>query len=167
MKNKFMQMIVGTFLGVLVLACVAQILVFGQENRIDAQQSQTLVGVWQTTVTQRNCMTGDPIGPAFQGVSTYHEGGTAAEDAASSSPSLRSSGHGIWNASNQFHPTVAFTFLRYNADGTFAGRNIVRQTLTIGASGNDFTSTGTVEVFAANGTLIFAGCSTATATRFQ
>jgi len=167
MKNKFMQMIVGTFLGLLMLVSVAQILVFGQANKTEGQQSQTLVGVWQTTVTPRNCMTGDAVGPAFQGLFTFNEGGTAAEFAAGSSPSLRSPGHGVWEASNMFHPTFAFTFIRFNADGTFAGRNTVRQTLTIGASGNDYTTTGTLEVFAANGTLIALGCSTSTATRFQ
>ncbi len=176
MKNKFMQMIVGTFLGILLLVSVTQILVFGQEGEIQGQQAPGIVGVWQTVVTPRNCQTGESVAPPFQGLSTYNEGGTMAEFAASSSPSLRSPGHGVWEtgngprpalASNVFNFTLAFTFIRFNPDGTFAGRNTVRQTVTLGPSGNEFTSTGTVEVFAANGNLIAVGCSTSTATRFE
>ena len=176
MKNKFMQMIVGTFLGILLLVSVTQILVFGQEDEIQGQQAQGIVGVWQTVVTPRNCQTGAQIAPAFQGLLTFNEGGTLAEFAAGSSPSLRSPGHGVWEtgnglrpalASNAFNFTAAFNFIRFNPDGTFAGRNTVRQTVTFGPSGNEFTTTGTVEVFAPNGNLIAIGCSTSTATRFE
>lgn len=168
MKNKFMQMIVGTFLGLLMLVVGTQTRVFGQENRIqEVPQPFNLVGVWQTVVTQRNCQTGDPTGPNFQSLFTFNEGGTMAEDSAGFPPPLRGSGHGIWAANNMFHPTYAYTFFRFNADGTLAGSNISRHNATFGLSGNDFTANATVEVRAANGNLITTVCLTLTAARFQ
>lgn len=167
MKNKFMQTIVGTFLGLLILVSVTQIFVFGQENKTHGQQGQNLVGVWQSVVTPRNCQTGDPMGPAFQGLLTFNEGGTLAEFGAGSIPGFRGPGHGIWEAGNQFHPTFASTFMRLNPDGTFAGRTTFRSTITLGQGGNEFTTTGTAEFFAPNGTLIGMGCATSTSTRFQ
>jgi len=162
MNNKFMQITVGTFLGLLMLVVGTQTSVFGQENKINGASSSALVGVWQTTATPRNCMTGDPAGPAFQGLYAFHEGGTMTEDSAGLPPSLRTTAHGVWEASNMFHPTFAFNFIRFNADGTFAGRTTIRATVFLGASGNDYTTTGTVVV---GGNVV--GCVTTTATRFQ
>jgi hypothetical protein len=160
MKNKMTQIVVGIFFGFLMLIVGAQTRVFGQ-------QSFNLVGVWQAVVTPRNCQTGDPSGPVFQGLFTFHEGGTMAEDSAGFPPPLRVSGHGIWAANNMFHPTFAYTFFRFNADGTLAGSNITRQNATFNVNGNEFTSNATVEVRAANGNLITTVCLTSTATRFQ
>lgn len=160
MKNKMTQIVVGIFLGFLMLVVGAQTRVFGQ-------QSLNLVGVWQTIVTPRNCQTGDQMGPVFQALFTFHEGGTMAEDSAGFPPPLRGSGHGIWAANNMFHPTFAYTFFRFNADGTLAGSNITRQNATFNLNGNEFTSNATVEVRAANGNLITTVCLTSTATRFQ
>ncbi len=165
MKNKIMQTIVGTFLGLLILVVGTQIFVSGQENKINGQAGPTLVGVWQTTPQQRNCMTGDPTMPPGQGVSTFNEGGTLAEMAGN--PALRSQGHGIWEASNPFHPTFAFIIRRHNAEGTFAGNTVVRSVASLAQSGNNYTTTSTVEIFDANGMLVGMGCATATATRFQ
>jgi hypothetical protein len=166
MKNKFMKTIVAAFLGLLMFASVTQIFVSGRENETQVQQTLNIVGVWQTTVTPRNCQTGEAVAPAFQGLLTFNQGGTMAEVAAGSSPALRSPGHGVWKAGNQFHPTIAFTFIRFNPDGTFAGRNTIRQTANF-PQNNQFTTTGTLEVFAANGSLIASGCSTSTVTRFE
>ncbi len=160
MKNKMTQIVVGIFLGFLML-------IVGGQTRVFGQQAFNLVGVWQTVVTPRNCQTGDPSGSVFQGLFTFHQGGTMAEDSAGFPPPLRGSGHGIWAANNMFHPTFAYVFMRFNTDGTLAGSNIVRQNATFGLNGNDFTSNATVEVRAANGNLITTVCTTLTATRFQ
>lgn len=165
MKNKIMQTIVGMFLGLLILVVGTQIFVSGQENKINGQAGQTLVGVWQTTVQPRNCQTGDPLIPPFQGLITFNEGGTMTEFGGN--PTLRSAAHGVWEASNPFHPTFAFNLLRYNADGTFAGRTTSRATVNLGVSGNDYMSSATAQIFAVNGTLISMSCVTATGVRFE
>jgi len=165
MKNRFMQTIVGTFLGLLMLIIGTQTLVFGQENKTNGQQSSALVGVWRNTITLRNCQTGNQIA-TFQGLLTFHEGGTMSEFGGIN-PVLRSPGHGVWQASNPFHPTFAFTFLRFNADGTFAGTQRVRSTVSLGLDGNAFQSTGMAEVLDVNDNVVGMSCAATMATRFQ
>ncbi len=165
MKNKIMQTIVGTFLGLLMLIIGTQTLVFGQENKTNGQQSSALVGVWRNTITLRNCQTGNQIA-TFQGLLTFHEGGTMSEFGGIN-PVLRSPGHGVWQASNPFHPTFAFTFLRFNADGTFAGTQRVRSTVSLGLDGNAFQSTGMAEVLDVNDNVVGMSCAATMATRFQ
>jgi len=165
MKNRFMQIIVGTFLGLLMLLIGTQTLVFGQENKTNGQQSSALVGVWRNTITLRNCQTGNQIA-TFQGLLTFHEGGTMSEFGGIN-PVLRSPGHGVWQASNPFHPTFAFTFLRFNADGTFAGTQRVRSTVSLGLDGNAFQSTGMAEVLDVNDNVVGMPCATTMATRFE
>ncbi len=165
MKNKLMQTIVGTFLGLLMLIIGTQTLVFGQENKTNGQQSSALVGVWRNTITLRNCQTGNQIA-TFQGLLTFHEGGTMSEFGGIN-PVLRSPGHGVWQASNPFHPTFAFTFLRFNADGTFAGTQRVRSTVSLGLDGNAFQSTGMAEVLDVNDNVVGISCAATMATRFQ
>lgn len=145
MKNKIMQTIVGMFLGLLILVVGTQIFVSGQENKINGTESSAIVGVWQVTGQRRNCTTGDPLGPAFQALYAYHLGGTLTLDN-STPPNLQTTHHGVWEASNQFHPTVAFTTIRFNPDGTFAGRATIRQGVNLGVSGNDYTSNGTSQI---------------------
>jgi len=165
MKNKLMQTIVGTFLGLLMLIIGTQTLVFGQENKTNGQQSSALVGVWRNTITLRNCQTGNQIA-TFQGLLTFHEGGTMSEFGGIN-PVLRSPGHGVWQASNPFHPTFAFTFLRFNADGTFAGTQRVRSTVSLGLDGNAFQSTGMAEVLDVNDNVVGMSCAATMATRFE
>ena len=174
MKNTFLKPIFVIALAMTTAFTITFSVVSGQEATVKQSPDfslnapdRTIVGVWLTTVTQRNCQTGEPVSPPFQGLSTFNEGGTMAEFGAGSSPALRSPAHGIWQVSNPFHPTFAFTHFRFNADGTFAGRTVVRQTVSLAQSGNNYTTTGTVEIFAANGMLVGMGCATATATRFQ
>ncbi len=165
MKNKIMQMIVGTFLGLLMLIIGTQTLVFGQENKTNGQQSSALVGVWRNTITLRNCQTGNQIA-TFQGLLTFHEGGTMSEFGGIN-PVLRSPGHGVWQASNSFHPTFAFIFLRFNADGTYAGTQIIRSTLNLALDGNSFQATSTIEVLDVNNNVVGMPCATTMATRFE
>lgn len=167
MKNKMMQMIVGTFLGLLMLSAGAQTRVVGQDNNINGSQAFNLVGVWRTVVTPRNCATGDPVAPPFQGLLTFQPGGTVAEDSAGAPPSLRTSAHGVWAAANMFHPTFSYVFLRFNADGTLAGSNIIRHNATFNVNGASFTSNVAIEVYNANDIQVGMACATLVATRFQ
>jgi len=165
MKNKFMQTVVGTILALVILIGCAQILVSGQRGFV--VQESDIVGVFQTTVTQRNCQTGNPIA-TFQGLSTFNKGGTMAETSAALPPALRSPGHGVWRRESGFQEySFAFTFLRFNPDGTFAGTQIIRQTATLAPGGNQYNTTGFVEVYNASGNLLGTGCATAVATRFE
>ncbi len=158
MRNKFMQTVAGTILGLLILVIGTQIFVSGQE------QGQSIVGTWQTSVTPRNCQTGVPVAPAFPGLLTFNEGGTL-----TGTSTAVSSVYGVWEQQTRGRGNYSFAFisLRYSPTGTFIGTQKVRQTAELGASGNAFTSTGSVEVFDANGNTIGTGCSTSIGTRFE
>ena len=135
-------------------------------------RKRTIVGVWRTVVTPRDCQTGDPIPnvPPIQGLFTFNKGGTMSEYGIGpgQTPALRSPGHGIWQREKGWQDySFKFTFLRYNASGVFIGSQKITATLELGASGDEFTTSSAIEVFDANGNLIGTGCATATGARFE
>ena len=183
MKNTLTKKIGGMTLAILMCAAFAQIRVFAQEDIKIADQNaeqmtqnlsseredgNTLTGVWETVVTPRNCMTGVPVAPDFQGLITFNEGGTLAEIAGGGNPALRSPGHGIWQrTSGRRNYSMKFIFLRFNASGVLIGKQRITQTLRLSADGDQSTSNGIVEVLDLNGNVLGGGCSTSTATRFE
>ena len=183
MKNTLTKTIGGMALAILMLAAFAQVRVSAQddtktEDQNTAQMTEdlsahrgndrSLTGVWQTVVTPRNCQTGLPVAPDFQGLLTFNKGGTVAEIASGGNPILRSPGHGIWGRGNGWRSyDLKFIFLRFNSSGVLIGKQKVTQTIELGANGNESTSAGTVEVLDLNGNVIGSGCSTSTATRFE
>ena len=160
MKNKFMQTILGIFLGLLMLLVGTQIFVSGQNNE---KQQRGIEGVWRTTVTPVNCQSGIPVAPAFQGILAFHKGGTL-----SGTSTVAPAVFGIWQRERGWQDySFAFTNFRYNTSGAFIGTQTVRQTAELGASGNQLTTTGTVEIFDTNGNPIGNGCVISTGTRFE
>lgn len=166
--------ITGTFLVLLTVFGVAQIYVSGQEKENDSNQKtsensrHSIVGVWETIVTPRNCQTGAPVAPDFQGLITFNEGGTVAETASGSNPALRSPGHGVWRRENGVRNySMKVVFLRFSPTGVFIGKQKITQTAELSADGNQSTSTGTVEILDLNGNVLGSGCATSTATRFE
>jgi hypothetical protein len=179
MKKTFLKTIGGAALAILMLAMFAQIQVSAQvlEN-IPLEQSRGIVGAWRTAITQRNCQTGLPLGPAFRGLFTFNKGGTMSEYGIGPglSPALRSPGHGVWEQisgggrifSSVFRNySFKFIFYRYDASGVFIGSSKITGALELGESGDGFTSSSTIEVFNANDNLIVTGCATAVGTRIE
>lgn len=176
MKNKFMQTTVGTFLALMMIFGATQILVSGQtddKNEPDASSpwfnygKKSIEGVWQTTITIRNCQNGDAV-RTFRGLSTFHAGGTNSETSNALSPALRSPGHGVWEKESRSTYLSSFIFQRYNPDGTYAGTQRTTSTITLGGrSGNTYDTTTSIQVFDANDNQVGTGCATATAVRFE
>lgn len=171
MKNKFTQIVAGTIFGLLLLIGSTQLIVSGQEVKNEPSENSTesfsesrsIVGTWQTLVTPRNCQTGVPVAPAFPGLLTFNKGGTM-----TGTSTAVSSVYGVWERiRGRRNYSFAFISLRYSPDGVFFGTQKVRQTTTLGAGGNSFTSTGSAEILDANGNIIGMGCSTSTGTRFE
>ncbi len=179
MKKTFLKTIGGAALAILMLAMFAQIQVSAQvlEN-IPLEQSRGIVGAWRTAVTQRNCQTGLPLGPAFRGLFTFNQGGTMSEYGIGpgSSPALRSPGHGVWeqiSGGGRIYSSVfrnyssVFVINRYDASGVFISSQKIRTALELSADGNGFTTNAAVEIFDANDNLIGTGCATAVGTRIE
>ena len=150
------------------LAIVAIVSAFATSgSTISAQDppQRSLVGVWFTETTRRNCDTGDPIATNRTQV-TFAEGGTFLETIG---PSIsRSAGNGIWKREHGWNEySFTLRFMRYDAFGSFIGSGIVRAAITLDATGDHNTSIATKDVLDVNGNVIGSGCATSVSTRFQ
>ena len=142
-----------------------------QDKQVSATVSEkTIEGVWRTVVTLRNCQTGDPVAPSFQGVFTFHEGGTMSEFGVGpgSTPALRSPGHGLWRRAHGWQE-YEFTFFhyRYNASGALLGTQKIVATLQLGASGDEFTAVSASQTLDPDDNVLGNFCATSVGTRFE
>ena len=127
------------------------------------QFERSVEGTWRTVVTPINCQTGVPVSAPFPGILTFSKGGTLTGTSATVT-----SAFGVWGADKGPRSyTFAFTNLRYDPAGVVIGSQVVRQTLTLGESGDEFTTTGTVQFLNLNGTVVGSGCASSTGTRFE
>lgn len=180
MKNTILKTIGLAALAILMLATFAQISVFAQDiitdEKSDEQTQENLLGhradtrrlegVWNLTVTVRNCQTGAAI-RTFPAMHTYMSGGTMSDFGVGSAPLPRSSGQGVWSYQSRGRYSAAFQFFRFNADGTYAGRQINRVQIELSYDGNNYESSATAQTFDVNGNITANSCFTATATRFE
>jgi len=160
MKQTFLKL--SSVLALLMAVGGLQISVSGQS---DEGHEPSLVGVWVTQVTRRNCETGEPIGTS-QGQNTFAKGGTLLETIR---PSIfRSLGNGIWKRESGLNEySFALRFMQFDAAGSFVGSTVVRAALTLDETGDHYTSTATNDVLDVNGNVIGSGCATSVSTRFS
>ena len=160
MKRTIIVAVFGSVFGLAVLFAGVQI---SPKVRAMGQPDRNIEGTWLTTVTPVNCETGAPVGPAFPGILSFNKGGTM-----SGTSTVAASVFGVWARSGGWENyTFAFTNFRYNTSGVMIGRQVVRQTVKLGPSGDEFTSKGTLEILDPNGNQIGTGCANATGTRFE
>ena len=173
MKTTFLKSIGGTALALLVLVGGMQTSVSGQDDKgqddkgqDDKRHKPSLVGVWLTQVTRRNCETGEPIGATSQNQVTFAKGGTLLETIG---PSIfRSPGNGIWKREHGWNEySFALRFMRFDAAGSFVGSGVGRGAITLDETGDHSTSTATNDVLDVNGNVIGSGCATSVSTRFS
>lgn len=164
MRQKYHGKITVALVALLMITGCFYLLAPGQES---GKVERDPVGVWQTVITPRSCLTGDQVAPSFRGLLTFNKGGTLAEIAAVTSPALRTPGHGVWRKESGWSGySMDFMFYRFNQDGVLIGSQRIRQDIELDQSGDGFTSTGTVQVIGLNGAVIATGCSTSTGVRF-
>jgi hypothetical protein len=139
-----------------------------QSPALSGENERTIIGAWRVALTSVNCQTGDVV-RTIPGLWTFHEGGTMSEfsSAPGLSPAVRGSGHGVWQREPGWQDySATFIFYRYDAIGVFTGSQTGKIALKIGANGDEFTATSEIQVFDANGNVVFTGCGTPTGTRF-
>ena len=174
MKNIFLKTI-GLTAFTLVVLFAAQIAVTAQEQErnelLQAQSHQgtnSIIGVWEATVTPRNCQTGEPAGASFQSLVTFHKGGTMSEYGANPATPFRSNGQGIWQrAYGDDSYYQRFVFFPLTSGGVPVGKLKVTQTAQHNRYTDEFTSSGTFQLFNPAGIVINSGCSSATSVRFR
>jgi hypothetical protein len=171
MKTRISKLTSGSAL--MAIAALTVALSFASAQTADENQSSGphLQGVWRTLVTPVDCVTGGELAPPFNGLFTFNKGGTMSEYGISpvimQTPALRSPGHGTWQHEQGPNYSFTFIFYRYDTTGLFIGSQQITAALVLGASGNDFTTSSTIEIFDADGNLIGTGCATAAGTRFE
>jgi hypothetical protein len=165
-EKKVMKRMTFTSITFAIMAIVTvggmQISVSGQS---DEGHEPSLVGVWVTQLTRRNCETGDPIATS-QIQFTFAKGGTLLETIRPSI--IRSLGNGIWKRESGLNEySYAVRFMRFDAAGSFVGSGVVRAVLTLDETGDHYTATATNDVLDVNGNVIESGCATSVSTRFS
>jgi hypothetical protein len=157
-------------------AIVASLLIAAGQNSLHAQDKEgfgelfqsanRIVGAWETTVTPRNCDTGEPAGPSFNGVITFNEGGTIAEYAVNGAAPYRTPGHGIWagNGGGSSY-SMRFSFIALTPTGVPVGRMRVSQVGELGRFEDESTSSGSFVLTSFSGVVLTSGCTSSTAVR--
>lgn len=167
MKNKILKITGGT---ILTLAVVLTI-VFGitaqekSESRAGGNGGR-FVGTWDVWVSITNCQTGAEI-RSFPSIGTVMFGGTLLDSTSAFPQSLKTPGHGVWSHVGGNTYKFSFKSFSFDAAGNFTGWTIIRHEAVLDSKGDEYTSSGTAEFYAPNGTQVGAGCSSTTAVRFE
>ncbi len=180
MKNTFLKTIGGAALTILMLTMFAQVRVSAQDtNNEDQSKEQTqedlfgrrrnarkLEGTWDAQVTIRDCQNGVES-RTFASIGTFMSGGTFLDSTSGIPQSLKTPGHGVWSHISGRNYRFKFKSFSFDASGNFTGWTIISHKAKLNHRADEYESAGTAEVYAPNGNLIFTGCSTTTATRFE
>jgi hypothetical protein len=124
-----------------------------------------LEGTWDVRVAIQNCQTGAEI-RSFKSLTMFMFGGTMIDSTSGVPQALKTPGQGVWSHVSANTYRFSFTSFSFDAGGNFTGWTKITHEATLDSNGNQYSSAGTAEVYAPNGTLISTGCSATTATRF-
>jgi hypothetical protein len=156
-------------IAVIVLALTATISpVWSQDTQMLASPTaHNLQGTWRATITSVDCITGQDI-LSFPATRTFNQGGTCTGYVVvpGNDPG-QGTEYGVWQREPGSHNySVRTVSYGYTAEGIFDGRAEVTDTLHL-TSANSFESSSIIQIFDADGNLIFTACATSTATRFE
>src|SRR5688500_1930908 len=157
-------------------ATVAFLIIAAGQNALHAQaktdaaasfqSANRLVGAWETTVTPRNCTTGEQVAPSFYGVITFNEGGTVAEYGANPATPYRTPGHGVWASNGGGSDySMKFSFLPLTPAGVPVGRMRITQDLELNRFSDEGMSRGAFVLTNFSGVVLASGCTTSTSVR--
>jgi hypothetical protein len=145
-------------------------LVWSQEQKSESPGNHSIVGTWQVLRHGVDCVTGERLNPDFPSLITFNRGGTLNGYAVGpgDSPATTSPEYGNWTH-QQGTQTYTLRDVGYGYDdtGAFAGRGEVTATITLAADGNSLTADTTIDIYDADGNLLFSFCGAWAGTRFQ
>src|SRR5436190_2121134 len=156
-------------IAVIVLALTATIsLVWSQDRQaLPSPTAQSLQGTWRATITSVDCITGQDI-LSFPAIRTFNQGGTyTGYVVVPGTDPGQGTEYGVWQREpgSQDYSVRAVSYA-YTAEGVFEGRVEVTDTLHL-TSANSFEGSSIIQIFDADGNLVFTACTTSTATRFE
>ena len=145
-------------------------LVCGQgQQSAESAGNQPIVGTWQVLRHGVDCVTGQRLNPDFPTLLTLNRGGTlnGYGVAPGETPGLGSPEYGHWSHEPGTHTyTVRDVSYGYDETGAATGRGEITATVTL-ATGDTFTADTTVDVYDADGNLLFSFCGAWAGTRFE
>lgn len=118
-----------------------------------------LAGVWDVNVTLRDCTSGNAM-VTFPAMNQYGADGSSIEFGVNMPPSLRYPSLGTWRFSGQRSYSSQFSFFRFNPDGSYAGTQDVKRSITLSNDANQFTSVASVSIYDPQHHLVKSGCAT-------
>lgn len=179
MKNIFVKTISRAAFAILMMTMIAQVRVSAQDVETEDQgKDQTqedlssrrrnarIVGTWDVQVTIRVCQTGAAI-RTFASIGTFNFGGTTLDSTSGIPQSLKTPGQGVWNYIGGRDYRFKFKSFSFDASGNFTGWTIINHRATLNRWTDEYESAGTAEVYSPTGVLLFTGCATTTAVRFE
>jgi len=135
----------------------------GANAQSSTSEPDPLEGVWESTVTIKDCTSGAVL-TTFTGESMFHRGGTLTADNSNPVPT-RGLGMGTWSAIGPGAYKAQFHFLRFNPDGTLAGSQKVVRSVTLAADAQSLTATIAAQLLDTAGVVLRPICGTETGIR--
>lgn len=179
MKNIFVKTISRAAFAILMMTMIAQVRVSAQDVETEDQgndqtqedlssrrRNARIVGTWDVQVTIRVCQTGAAI-RTFASIGTFNFGGTTLDSTSGIPQSLKTPGQGVWNYIGGRDYRFKFKSFSFDASGNFTGWTIINHRATLNRWRDEYESAGTGEVYSPTGVLLFTGCATTTAVRFE
>lgn len=130
----------------------------------------SLEGVWESTVTAKDCASGAALGPPFKALIVFRRGSTFDVDSAQGGAqgrAQRSNIYGTWKRVSGSAYVADAVHQRFNPDGSYAGNNMIQRSLTLSADGAGFTSAIKVQILDLNGNVLNEVCPTEVAVRMS
>lgn len=139
--------------------CVAMALLSGVATA-EAGQAK-LVGTWKAQVHFVDCVSGQTVGEPFSSLGTYYADGNATE-IPSSAPTARSASFGTWAKAGKSTYAVYSQFWLYDANGFYAGYQVLNRMLEVAKDGRTFDVRATTSRYDSNDVLLGSGCAAGT-----
>jgi hypothetical protein len=156
-------------IAVIVLALTATTSPVWSQDRqaLASPTAHTLQGTWRVTRHGVNCMNGQDVS-SFPAIMTFNQGGTyIGYGVPPGFDPGQGSEYGVWQR-QPGSQTYSFRFVSYSytAEGDFDGRLEVTGASHL-TTADSFTYTATIQIFDADGNLVFTACGKADGMRFE
>src|SRR5450432_1434531 len=152
------------------LAATTSLVCVQAQQSAEPASNQPIVGTWQVLRHGVDCVTGQRLNADFPTLISFNRGGTLNGDglAPGDTPGLVTQEYGNWSPvpdTNTY--TVRDVSYGYDASGAYTGRGEITATLTLATGGATFTADTTIDVYDADGNLLFSFGGMWTGTRFE
>ena len=156
-------------IAVIVLALTATTSPVWSQDRqaLQSPTAHTLQGTWLVTRHGVDCITGQDI-LSFPAIMTFNQGGTyTGYGVPPGGDPGQGTEYGVWQReSGSQNYSVRAVGYGYTAEGDFDGRVEITDALHL-TTANSFEGSATIQIFDADGNLVFTACATRTGTRFE